>query len=223
MPAYISPILLGRPRKELSFTALVDELQDMNQSVGSMEKIMRTSSGEAFKRVFRRQTALFRVRNGFPVSDSLKGKLEGLRVVSNEPLSFVFADDWPIFSDRYVMEDQGGGSGTSIDLTSSPYTRLGTAYKAAGGGDTDIIKISRVSLLYDVGGAQADTNLFSSYAAATRTVTLTGSQFAGVEIFVNWTYRGAEVLLGNMSHRNRGGHVSAGLPLWDISLRLDGV
>ena len=222
MPGFQSPVKLGRPRKELSFTVDVDELSSISQAIGSEERIVRNAVGEAFRRVFRRTSAGFRIKPSFPTSDSLKSQLESLKSISDEPLSFFFASAWPIHSDRYVTD-----TATTVKLSSSPYTRLGKAYKDAGApGETDIIGISGVFADpngYDAGGAQGGTNLFVSYAAATRIITISTPGPAGTVVFVNWTYNGALVHLRNFRARNRGGQVSGGAPLWDISLALEGV
>ncbi len=222
MAGFQNPIKLGRPRKELSFTANVDELGRIDQQIGSQERIVKNSVGELFKRTFRKQMADFRVRPEFPTSDTLKNQLEGLKLIADEPLSFFFADDWPIISDRYTMETT-----TTFTLSTSPYTRLGMAYKAAGGGDADIISFTPtgggVFLDYDATGGQVSTDLFSAYAADTRIVTISPAQSVGTVVYANWFYKGALVNMRPFRPQNRGGNVSAGKALWTVSLRLEGV
>jgi len=222
MPAFQDPIKLGRPRKELSFTADVDELGQIGQSIASSERTVRNAAGELFKRTFRKQMADFRVRPTFPTTDTLKNQLEGLKLIADEPLSFFFADDWPIIADRYTLDTP-----TTFKLSTSPYTRLGKAYKDAGGTDTDIINISKVFDTYKFDGEPGGTDHFAggSYDAVTRIVTLGSPPPGGIgsAIFANWTYKGALVNLRPFQPQNRGGNVSAGSPLWAVSLRLDGI
>lgn len=221
MADYQGTIKIGRPRKELSFTGDVDGLSHFAQRIGTNEKMVRNAAGEAFRRVFRKQDADFRVRLAFPVSDSIKNQLESMKLIADEPLSFYFADAWPVYSDRYTLDTT-----TTFKLSTSPYAGLGTAYKAAGGADTDIIAITGVFTDYDVAGGQVSTNYFTSgsYAAATRTVTLGSSPgAAGTVVYANWTYKGALVFMRPFQPQNRGAHVNGGGPLWAISLRLDGV
>lgn len=213
---------IGRPRKELEFDDDVDGPSVFAQRIGSTEKVVRNSQGEAFRRTFRRQNAKFRVRMASPVSDTIKNQLESMRLIADEPLSFFFADAWPIFSDRYTLDTT-----TTLKLSSSPYTRLGKAYKAAGGGDTDIIAITGVFTDYKVAGDQVSTDFFSgggTYAADTRIITLGSSPgAAGTEVFVNWTYKGALAFMKDFQPRHTGGNISAGTAQWDISFQLDGV
>ncbi len=222
MPGWASTFKLGRPRKELEFAGGVDGPARFQQQVKAIERKTRTASGEMYTRIFRKQHADFRAVLSPPVSDSIKSQLESMRLISDEALSLKFMDAWPIFSDRYVMKDEGGGTGLTIKLSSSPFTRLGVKYKAAGGTDTDIITIQRVRLLYSVDGTQADANLFSSYDALTKTITLTGVQFAGTALFVNWSYNGALVFFRDFAPTHMAGSISAGTPPWSFSLSFDG-
>lgn len=213
---------LGRPRKELVFDGIVDGPARFQQRISAKEKRVRNSGGESFKRTFRKQMGDFSVLLSPPVSDSVKGQLESLRMVADEPLSFVFANDWPIHSDR-----QATTSLTTVKLKSSPFTRLGKAYKDAGGLDTDIIKITGVFTDYKVDGSQVSTNFFTggSYAADSRVITL-GNGSPGPTntiVFVNWTYTGALINFLDFRPAHIAGNIDAGTAQWGFALQLEGV
>lgn len=222
MPGWQTTIKLGRVKKELSFDA-IDGPSRFGQSIGAEERVVKNAAGERFRRIFRRQSADFAVRLSPPVSDSVKLQLESMRLIVDEPLSFIFADDWTMFSDRYTLITT-----TTLKLSNSPYTRLGKAHKEAPGGlDTDIINIDGVFTTYDVAGDQSGTNFFTggSYDAITRIITLgNGSPGPiGQQVFVNWKYKGALVFLRPFRPQHMAGNISAGTAQWNISLQLDGI
>jgi len=221
MPGWQTTIKLGRVKKELSFDAL-DGPSRFGQSIGAEERTVKNAAGERFRRTFRRQSADFSVRLSPPVSDSVKLQLESMKLIVDEPLSFIFADDWTIFSDRYTLITP-----TTLKLSTSPYTRLGKAHREAPGGlDTDIINIDGVFTTYDVAGQQGGTDHFpgGSYDAVTRIITTgTSPGSIGQQVFVNWKYKGALVFLRPFRPQHMAGNISDGTAQWNISLQLDGI
>lgn len=218
MGEFQSPVKLGRPRNEVEFTAGIDDPETLRVRTKTIERFNENSAGEVFRRVFRRVRPDYSITIT-DIQDALKEQIESLKHIADEPLSFFFADDHVVLSERIIT--------TAIDtliLNSSPMTLLGTAYKAAGGGDADIIGISKVTAAYSPTGAGADLFGAGTYDAATRTVVLGsgGPEPAGTPLFVNWTYKGALVFLGDIAPRHKGGNVSGTLPRWDLSISMRG-
>jgi hypothetical protein len=211
-----SPIKLGRARKELAFTVGIDEIDSLQVSYSNDEARVKNAIGEHFRRVFRKASPTWTIRVPDCTEATLQ-KIQSLRHIDYEPLSFFFANTLAVHSERYLTTGLA-----SLTLDSSPMTRLGKAYVDAGGDHSDVIRIAGVFTTYDAGGAQGGTNYFSSYNAQTRVVTLSSSPGAiGTEVFVNWTYKGALVLMGQPRVSHKGGDVS-GTPLWDVSVELTG-
>jgi hypothetical protein len=217
--SFQNPIKLGRPRKELSFTATIDEIDSLRIPWRNDEARIRNSAGEQFRRVFRRSSPNFSIMVPSATEATVQ-KIMGLRLIDDEPLSFYFASALKIHSERYLTTGLA-----SLILDSSPMTRLGKAYVDAGGTHSDIIAIQGVFTTYDVGGAQGGTNYFlptGTYNAQTRVVTLDSSPGPiGTVVYVNWSYNGALVMMGNPALSHKGGDVS-GTPLWDVSVELEG-
>jgi hypothetical protein len=216
------PVKLGRARKELSFTAGLDEPTMIRALWASDQVILKNAMGEKFRRVFRRMSPTFTIQL-LKSTEALASKIMSLRSIDDAALSFYFANALPIYAERYVTTGLD-----TLTLDSSPMTRLGAAYVAAGGAHTDIINITGAFVDYAADGAPGGTNYWTTgagtanYNATTRVVTLKGSPgAAGTVVYVNWTFNGALVHLANPNLAHEGGWVGAA-PLWDFPLELEG-
>lgn len=218
MSGFASVIKLGRPRDEVVFIANISPVESFAKNSRRVQSKTDNLSGETFIRVRRRAKPQFRI--SLPcVPQSVMEQIISLNRISDEHLSFVWAEDVRVISDRYKTTGL-----TSVVLGSDPSTLLGAAYKAAGGTDTDIIGIDGVFADYDPNGAQVSTNFFAgggTYDAATRTLTLgTSPGPAGTTVFINWKFNGSLVTVARLSENYR---EQTKPPLWDISLSLEGV
>ncbi len=217
MSAFATAIKLGRPRNEKIFLANVDAVDTFAKNSRRVQSKGDNLSGETFIRVRRRAKPVFRI--ALPcVPQATFEEVLSLNRISNEHLSFIWADDIRVISDRYKTTGL-----TSLVLASDPSTLLGAAYVAAGGADTDIVNIDGVFTSYDPTGGQGGTNFFAgggSYDAATRTITLGSSPGPiGTEVFVNWKFNGSLVTITSMSERYKKGTQNL---LWNLNIGLEG-
>lgn len=220
MPGILTQFKLGRARNEIQFSASLEMPENLNVEDMSIRSKTESAGGELFVRVRRRNRPKYVLRFE-KVSETFIAKLESLVSVSDAPLSLLWADLRNVISDKYILE-----TATTFKLGSNPMTLLGRDYVAAGGLHNEIIVPASVFTTYDPAGAQGGTNYFvaGSYNATTRTVTLGSSPGgAGTVVYCNWRYYGSLVLLEKMTPSHAGGAIESGLPLWDVTLNLEGV
>jgi hypothetical protein len=217
MGGMLSPVKLGRPRLEVPFTANINEPSTMVFKTSTFERFNKNVAGENFRSVLRRADKDIQL-GVQDATEAIVEQLESLKHIADEPLSFYGFSDRNVYSERFTTD-----AALALTLKSSPMTRLGSAYVAAGGAHTDIISIQGVFIDYKFDGSQGPTNYFTagSYNATTRVVTLGSSPgVAGTVVYVNWRYKGILCWMGDFSPRPGAGVVSAGTPLYDFSINL---
>jgi len=217
MAGFATTIKLGRPTQEISFTGLVDVLDDdLVINFGTEETEVANISGETFTRNLRRLQSRFSVK-AMTVSETLMSALMSLRTVADTHLAFIYAADHRVFSERYVTLD-----GTTLKLKTNPMLLLDRAYNALAGA-------AQISILgafadYSPLGTQVSTNRAGVYTRSTLSLALTGGPWPiGTAFFVNWSYKGALVKIEGPVNTRYAKHFVGGLSSWDVDIRLKGV
>ncbi len=218
---FATTIKLGVPKNELSITSTSDGPDSIDIVTDNIETFDRNVSGSGFSRVFRRTYPTFTL-NMPKVSEALLQKIMSLKRVTNTFLSFIWAGDWPWYSDYNTLDTT-----LTLTLPEDSSTRLAAAILAAGGTSADIITITGVFTTYDSAGGQAGTNYYSgggSYDASTRIITLHSSPGPiGTVVYVNWTYKGALVRIkGAIKASHKPGYVGS-TNYYDVTIPLEGV
>lgn len=217
--AFASVFKIGRPRAELQFSGSVEAPSSFRLAEQFIGSKAENAQREVFARYYRRARPIFTLTLE-KISDATFQKLLSISRITDTPLSLIWSNALPVLAERYILDTP-----TSLTLSSTPETLLGAYYKAAGGGETDIIVPTAVYTSYAADGNPGGTNYYTSgsYSAATRTVTLGSSPgAAGTVVFVNYTFNGSLVhLLDKPEFTHQAGEGGA-LPLFDVTLKLEG-
>lgn len=215
---FSSTIKLGRPRYEIEFT-VNEEPESFEITPNTIRNMNENLVGELFQRVRRRDRPKYKfsVR---AIGDPLRQKLEGLKRITDTPLSLLFANSNSVYSDSVALE-----SANTFYLPSDSHILLGQMYAAAGASFADVVGIAGVFTTYSADGSQSGTNYATGCTIdpTTLLVTLaTSPGAAGTTLFVNWTYKGALVYLNPNSPKWVFVACNADGPLWNTTFELEG-
>jgi hypothetical protein len=214
--AFLDPMKLGPPGDELEFKLADDTqlTQAFGERFGRVAVKLDTVSGEGRQVVHQQYDPSFRivVQGGSHIA---RDAIRALRAIADVQLGFVYADDWRIPSERYVME-----TATTFTMRDTPYTRLDKAYDDAAlpatlgnfGVYTDRKFINN----------HATSNEFVSYDRQTRLVT-TNPKTPGDIVFMDYTFKGCTVRFSTHPNAKTIKAFKLGTRAWAISLALEAV
>jgi hypothetical protein len=211
---------LGRVNQEVVFDGTLNAPEGLSITYGQIKARHTTARGQRFERVRRRADR----RVKFTITSLTEDKLEelaSLRTISDDVLSFVYANAQREISDRYTLEAVTPLGGT-FKLAETPMTSHAMRYAQAGGPAQ--VAILGVFSDYNKSGGQVSTNWFTggTYAPLTRTVTLgTNPGPVGTVIYCNWTYNGMMVVLDDIDTDAQPGHVTS-VQLYEATVGLEG-
>lgn len=190
-----------------------------SQSAGNDQAEVQNTIREHYTVLHRRLAREYQIQCA-GADEAMFWKLDSMNALPAQELAFIFADNWPIYSEEYTLETT-----TTFTMKSNPHLRLDKAYNdIAGAAQIDVLGVFAG---YAVDGSQATTNYFSSFNRATWVVTLSPSPGAiGTKVYVNWTYKGALVKVrppGFRAIHQARFRPSTGAPMWALSATLVGV
>ncbi len=214
---FASTIKLGRPTFELSLTTAnyADVVGPFAERMGRIGVDVENLVGEGATNLRRRiqpRISCQMVGAGKKIRDAMRSLY-----AKPQNLSFIFADNWAIYSEPYTLETT-----TTFTMTSNPMLRLDKAYNDLAG--AAILSGFHVFAGDDPLGAQATTDYFSSFSRSTWVVTLGSSPGAiGTTVYLNYLYTGILCRFSGPPRAASTRFFRDGDRAWDIALELEGV
>ncbi len=218
--AFLNPVLLGTPGEEMSLNVTNQALiaGAFSETLGRTSVDLSTVVGDGFSAVHGRHRPKYKLTIPFANFTTL-GAIRSMYAVGDSALSFVFADDWLIPTERYLT-----ATTTTVQLDGSCYTKLDRLYDDLS--LSEIVKITGVFTDRNFRGAQVSSNLFAggSYDRQTRIITLgTSPGPAGTIVFINYTFRGCTVRFRGAPKSTVTRSVDLGARLFKITANLESV
>ena len=186
----LDPLKLGPPGSEMDLSTVNDAqaVSPFTETPGRSAARAQNVIAERFVNVFSQYTPRFRIMLD-AASKKTRDAIRSIYAIADTHLSFVYAVDWAIYSERYPLI-----TSTTFTMRTNPYQRLDKAYDDLSLAAT--LKAFAVFTTRDMRGAQGGTNFFTggSYNRQTRLVTLGSSPgAAGTIVYANYTYTGCLV------------------------------
>lgn len=183
---FAAQVKLGRPGYELSIggTTTAAMPPPFQLTADNWETDVKILNGQHKTRIFRRSDQQFTIKL-FNASNAVRDAVISMRRITDSHLSFVFANQWSVYSDRILADTT-----TGFALPSTADVLLDQAYYSLTPTGTAIIQNVTVSTAYGVLGIPGTTTAVSSYDRATGRVVLNTTTAVGTAFFGQWTYDG---------------------------------
>lgn len=193
--AWLSQFKLGRPGYEYSFDFNPAAMTFDEQPVAVLN---RNLAGDLKKAFLKTSAPVLKINSNY-LTKAQRDQFASLLSVTDTFLSFQTRDDWQVLLERNIPTTT-----TSVAIQNNSATRLSAALVAAGfSGQITINGVYRVA---DGSG----TNYYSggsSYADATRILTLASALPDTSPVFVSYTYKGWLVDIKSIPAQMQGGWI----------------
>ena len=214
-----APILFGVPGYELSIgggTTTSNVPPPFEISPERMDTEQVNLQGATYTRVHRRFDMQYTFKV-FNATDQIKDAIMSLAGVGNTHLSFIFADQWKVYSERYACDTT-----TGFAMLTNPWMLHDQAYNAISG--TATLSGFTVGSVYGVTGVPLAASIgVSSYTRSTGRIILASAQAVNTVVYMDYAYNGAFVKFARLPQIKQSPAYQSSKRGWDIAMILKGV
>ena len=214
-----SSILFGVPGYELTIggTTTANVPPPFEISPERLDAEQTNLQGATYTRVHRRFDMQYTFRI-FNASDQVKDAIVSMAGVGHTHLSLIFADQWSVFSERYVCDTT-----TGFAMLTNPWFLHDQAYYNLTPTGTATLSGFTVASAYGVTGVPLASSIgVSSYDRATGRIVLASAQAASAVVYMDYKYNAALVKFARLPQIKQSNAFQTKRG-WDIALILKGV